>query len=298
MSRRSFLKCSMALGAAAVMPRGLLGAALPSVPRPGPDHLALLSDVHISGGLNGMMSGRLKTAVEQVLALPQMPQRVMVAGDCAHLRGNAGDYREYARRIKPLTDAGLPLHMTMGNHDHREHFWEELPRERPDARFAMHRQSMVVQGEHANWFLLDTLNQDDRESGELGKDQLEWLAAEVDARAGKPALILLHHDPLRDGKPASLIDAERLLALARPRRQVKAMFFGHTHIWSTKQDVSGIHLVNLPATGYTLWGRSFLGWVDCRVYGDNVLLEVHALNPNQKEHRQMVRLKWRSGAGQ
>jgi hypothetical protein len=293
-SRRDFLQGALAAGLAAVMPRVALAAATLPAPTPGPEHIAFLSDVHVSGGFNGTMAGRLTTAVNQVLALPQLPKRVFVAGDCAYLTGKADDYREYARRIKPLIDAGLPLHMTLGNHDHREHFWDVLPRERPDARFAMHRQSMVVPGEHANWFLLDTLNQDDRDSGELGKDQLEWLAAELDARRAKPALILLHHDPLRNGKPASLIDSERLLAIARPRRHVKAMFFGHTHIWSAVQDASGIHLVNLPATGYTLWMKSFLGWVDCRVYPDNAFLEIHTLNPRQAENRQVVRLNWRA----
>lgn len=288
-SRRGFLKCSLALGAAIAMPRTLVAAPPPIEP----DHVAMLSDVHVSGGFNGTMAGRLTTAVDQVLALPQKPKRVFVAGDCAYLTGKLDDYREYVRRIKPLTDAGLPLHMAMGNHDDRDHFWEALPREQPAGRLTMHRQSMMVSGQHANWFMLDTLNQDDRESGELGKQQLEWLAAELDARANKPALVLLHHDPLREGKPASLIDAEKLLALVRPRRQVKALFFGHTHIWSVKQDYSGIHLVNLPAVGFTLWMKSFLGWVDCRVYSDNAFIEVHALNARQKEHRQVVRIQWR-----
>jgi Icc protein len=296
LSRRDFLQRSLALGAAAMLPR-TLSAALPSPAATplAPDRLALLSDTHVSGSiLNTSMAHNLTTAVNQVLALPQAPQRVLISGDCAHLTGQSGDYKEYARRIKPLSDAGLPLNMTLGNHDHREHFWDILPKEQTDARFTMHRQSMVIPTTNANWFLLDTLNQDNRESGELGKDQLDWLAAELDAHTQKPALIMLHHDPLRNGKPATLIDAPLLLAIARPRRHVKAMFFGHTHIWSVTQDTSGIHLVNLPALGYTLWMKSFLGWVDARIYSDNAFLMVHALDPNQKENHQITHLTWRA----
>jgi hypothetical protein len=152
---------------------------------------------------------------------------------------------------------------------------------------------MVVQGEQANWFVLDSLNQDDKESGELGADQLDWLTANLDARAAKPAILMVHHDLVRDGKAGSLKDAEKLLALTRPRRHVKAIFFGHTHVWSATQDFSGIHLVNLPATGYTLWMRSFLGWVDCQIYANRASLTVRTLDADKKSNGQNLSLAWR-----
>jgi 3',5'-cyclic AMP phosphodiesterase CpdA len=240
------------------------------------------------------MRKRLSLAVQQVLALPQRPQQVLVAGDCAYLTGTDGDYREYVRRIQPLIDAGLPMHMTIGNHDDRDRFWEALPREQADSNHRIRRQSTVVSTRQANWFLLDSLNKTNKSPGELGSDQLEWLSAELDARPYKPAVIMLHHDPVRNGRPGSLTDSEHLLAITRPRRQVKALFFGHTHVWDVAQDRSGIHLVNLPATGYTLKMRSFVGWVSCQVYSAGAALKVHALNPRQAEHGQIVPLKWRA----
>jgi 3',5'-cyclic AMP phosphodiesterase CpdA len=259
------------------------------------DHIALLSDVHVSGSIFGRsMGNNLAGAVEQVLALPKAPQEILVAGDCAHLTGKGGDYKEFVRKIQPLADAGLPVHMTMGNHDDREHFWEALPGEEAEANAKLRRQSMVIEGTHANWFMLDSLNKTNSSPGELGKDQLEWLAAELDARASKPALIMLHHDPVRNGGQGSLADADALFAVTRPRRQVKAMFFGHTHVWSVVKDRSGMHLVNLPATGYTLWGRSFLGWVDCKVYKADATLKVHTLKANGKENGLTSVLKWRA----
>jgi 3',5'-cyclic-AMP phosphodiesterase len=289
-SRRDFVRWSLAFGAAVAMPRKWIAAA----PSPTSDHLALLSDVHVSGGIDGSMGRRLSVAVKQVLALPKPPQQVLVAGDCAFLKGKARDYQEYVRRMQPLIDAGLPLHMTIGNHDDRERFWEAVPREQTDASLNLRRQSMVVSAQHANWFLLDSLNKTNSSPGELGRDQLEWLSAELDARAEKPALLMLHHDPVRNGKTGSLRDSEQLLAITRARRHVKALFFGHTHVWNVAQDRSGIHLVNLPATGYTLFMRSFIGWVSCQVHGDGAVLKVHTLDPEARENGRIVRLAWRA----
>jgi Icc protein len=290
-SRRNFLvNCSLALGALA-LPRGLWSALEPE----GYDQLALLSDVHVSGSFfNGTMGRRLSSAVKQILSLPQRPQGVLVAGDCAHLRGKRGDYREYLERIQPIVDARLPLHVTLGNHDARDRFWDALPSDLASANAQLRRQSMIVSGRYANWFLLDSLDKTNKSPGELGREQLDWLEAELDARADKPALLMLHHDPIREGKQGALQDAPQLLAITRPRRHVKAIFFGHTHIWRTWQDPSGIHMVNLPATGYTLWMRSFIGWVSCRVYRDSALLKVHALNHREPEDGQVVHLRWRA----
>jgi 3',5'-cyclic-AMP phosphodiesterase len=291
-ARRDFLKWSLALGAAAGLPRLAKGTIVAPDP-PLYDHLALLSDIHVSGGLMSDMAKRFSTTLTQVLA--KNMQKVLVCGDCAYLTGNNEDYREYVRRMQPLLEAGLPLHMTLGNHDDRDRFWNALPREQPDAKVAIKRQSMVVEGAQANWFLLDSLNEDNKGFGELGADQLAWLSAKLDVLAGKPALLMVHHDLVRDGKPGALKDAEKLLAIARPRRQVKAIFFGHTHVWSATQDRSGIHLVNLPATGFTLWGKSFLAWLDCWVASDNATLTIRALEPANKYDGQTVLLKWRPG---
>jgi predicted phosphodiesterase len=288
-SRRGFLKWSLAFGAAATLPRVVKGAV--DSPHLTPfDHVALLSDVHVSGDV-GVMAARFSAAITQVLT--RKPQKVLISGDCAYLTGANEDYREYVRRIQPLIEAGLPLHMTLGNHDDRDRFWNALPREQPNAKIALKRQSMVVAGEQANWYLLDSLNEDNKGFGELGADQLEWLSAKLDELRNKPALLMVHHDLVRDGRPGALKDAEKLLAITRPRRHVKAIFFGHTHVWSATQDQSGIHLVNLPATGYTLWGKSFLAWTDCWIGSDNATLTIRALEASNKYDGQSVLLKWR-----
>ncbi len=288
-SRRHFLQTSFALGAAAV-PHGAL-AALKS---PDYDHISLLSDVHVSGRGAGKMGERLTQAIDGVLRLPTPPDKVLIAGDCAYLRGKRDDYREYVRLIQPLIAARLPLHMTLGNHDHRDNFWDALPSKHTAGPIGIERQAAIVPGRRANWFLLDSLHKTNEGEGELGSDQLQWLAAGLDQNAAKPALIMLHHNPDRDFDGGSLKDSKALMSILRPRRNVKAIFFGHTHIWSVTQDRCGIHMVNLPATGYTLFLRSFIGWVDCQVYDRGAALRVHALDRGEKEDGRVVKLGWRA----
>jgi Icc protein len=47
--------------------------------------------------------------------------------------GKRGDYEHFAKLIAPLRDAGLPLHLTMGNHDDRAVFYDVLKSEKPDS---------------------------------------------------------------------------------------------------------------------------------------------------------------------
>jgi len=81
--------------------------------------------------------------------------------------------------------------------------------------------------------------------GLLGQEQLDWLAGALDANRRKPALILVHHNPGTMASVSGLKTPRRFNAVIRPRKQVKAYIFGHTHVWQVTQDPSGIHLINL-----------------------------------------------------
>jgi len=237
------------------------------------------------------MAAYFEHASKQLLALRRRPAAVLVAGDCAHLKGKAADYEAFVRLTRPIADAGLPMHITLGNHDQRDNFWQAVGTEQADADLG--RQAGVVEGRHANWLLLDSLDKTNQGAGELGADQLDWLAAALDAHTDRPAILMLHHNPDHPKRGGSLRDSDALLEIARPRRHVKAICFGHTHVWETARDRSGIHMVNLPATGYTLWLRSFVGWTDWRVDGRGADLTVHAIKHADRDNNQTLRLEWR-----
>ncbi|MEI9897932.1 MAG: metallophosphoesterase [Chthoniobacter sp.] len=94
------------------------------------------------------------------------------------------------------------------------------------------RRVSIVEAGHANWFMLDSLDVTNQTPGRLGDEQRAWLAKALDARADKPALVMVHHNPVfADGNKTGLLDTAELIAILAPRRHVKALLFGHTHTW-------------------------------------------------------------------
>jgi Icc protein len=97
-------------------------------------------------------------------------------------------------------------------------------------------------------------------------------------------------------KPAAnegLIDTIPLLNVLLPRKQVKVWFFGHTHAYSHKQ-VEGLHLVNLPATGYLFAKNQPLGWMDMRVQPTGAKLQLNCLVANHPRQHDQLDLEWRT----
>jgi 3',5'-cyclic AMP phosphodiesterase CpdA len=265
---------------------------------------ALLSDPHIAADRALVVrdvrpAERLSDAVIGVLALPDALAGVIVNGDCAYDAGTPGDYAVCADLLAPLAAAGLPVHLTLGNHDDRANFLAVLGD--PDAASPVPgRHVTVVSAEGADLFLLDTLDQPDIIPGRLGPDQLAWLARELDARPDQPALVFGHHNldpvPLPEGEPPiGLLDTAELLAVLRPRRQVKAYVHGHTHTWGVAVDPSGLHVVSLPPVSSPLQAGDPAGWVRMHLRPEGARLVLHGLGPVHPAHGQTVDLAWRPG---
>ncbi|MEO6785359.1 MAG: metallophosphoesterase [Chthoniobacteraceae bacterium] len=296
LTRRAFLRRSIAAGA------GLLTfPALHALESDAdPDLWALLSDTHIAADRTAIlrdvnMTDHLEAAVKGVRALTRRPAGVFVNGDCAVLKGLAEDYATFSTLITPLREDGLPIHLTLGNHDDREVFWTSLKNARPAAPPLASRQVSVVEGARANWFLLDSLDQVNKTPGMLGDEQRAWLAKALDAHTAKPALVMVHHNPnpAASQKKTGLLDTEQLLAILLPRRHVKALIFGHTHTWRfAEQD--GLHLVNLPAVAYPFVATEVTGWVDVKLSEKSASLGLHAHDPQHAAHGKITEIAWRA----
>ena len=89
-----------------------------------------------------------------------------------------------------------------------------------------------------------------------------------------------------------LVDTEPLFKVLSPRPHVKALIFGHSHVWKVEQR-EGLHLVNLPPVAYVFAASNPNGWVDARVAADGLTLELRCLDPQHAQHGQRVQLKWR-----
>ena len=101
------------------------------------------------------------------------PAAAFFNGDCAYLHGLKDDYRQLAPLLDPIRKAGLPLHLSMGNHDDRTEFADVLADYRPEERPVEGHYVAVIPAERANWFLLDSLKKTNDTPGELGMPQIE-----------------------------------------------------------------------------------------------------------------------------
>jgi len=296
LTRREFLKRALLAGAVAAFTPSAW-ASLAAKPRD-PHTFAFFSDTHIASNpnerfLNVNMCDHLTRCIRQVAEWPVNPAAVIVNGDLAFLMGKPGDYATFSHIIMPLR-ALAPLHLSFGNHDDRDHFWAAFPADAAAQKDTLHRQAAVLSAERVNWFQLDSLDRTDSTPGKLGASQLDWLSQELDARPDKPAIVLVHHNPQFNNHTTGLMDTAELMERVVPRRQVKAIIYGHTHDWNiTKHEPSGIHLINLPPTSYPFLTGRPSGWVRMALAADSADFELRALDPKHPDHGKLHTLKWR-----
>lgn len=296
LSRRAFLGRSLLAGAGLLV-RGR-GFAAESTEPVDPHTWALLSDTHIAAdrakvNRNVVIAAHLEAVVRDVLAQSRRPTGALINGDLALNTGEAADYATFTDLIAPLRAARIPLHLALGNHDNRERFWAALRDDVTAKRPVVDRQVAFVPAARANWFILDTLDKTNSTPGLLGAAQLAWLARELDAHADKPALVVTHHNPTLDPAKVSIIDETALYAVLRPRRQVKAHFFGHSHVWSVVPDESGLHRINLPAVAYVFEATQPSGWVSAQLVPRGMTLQLRCVDPSYRRHGETRELAWR-----
>jgi len=286
------LRGALAAGAGLTFAPELLAAARPT----DANSWALLADPHIAAapasvnrGVN--MTEHLAAVAKEVTSLTERPAGAFVLGDCAFNKGLPADYAQFSKLLDPVRASGVPLHLTLGNHDERENFWTALQKQKVKRPIA-DRQAALVSTGPVNWIMLDSLAKTLQTPGLLGSEQLKWLAETLDANRTKPAVVLLHHNPGVEGN-IGLIDTPALLEVLRPRKQVKAWVFGHTHHWNISQDESGLHLVNLPPVSYIFRDGDPSGWVHATSRQDGMKLELRCVDQQDKAQGQVVDLKWR-----
>jgi 3',5'-cyclic-AMP phosphodiesterase len=294
-SRRRFLGQTLA-ATAALLAAGTLEATTRKRRR---HTWALLSDTHIAADRKTIahdinMTDNLLAISSEIRASTELPEHLLIAGDCAYNRGQIEDYQTFVELLKPLRTDGIPIHLALGNHDHREHFLKIVKPPRPARRSPGDHYVTLIESERANWFLLDSLEKTLSTPGLLGEQQLKWLAETLDRHPTKPALIVVHHNPVTGQVQAALKDTDALFAVLAPRKQVKAYFFGHTHRWNLSRHESGIHLVNLPTTAYVPDKTRATGWVQASLETEGITLELRCLEKNHPEHGRKTDLQWRA----
>lgn len=283
--------------------RFLAGGLGDDSPQNQPETWALLSDAHVAAdprqtrrGVN--MADGFREALDGVLSADARPAGLILSGDCAYLGGRSDDYATFSRLgVAPLAAAGVPMHLLLGNHDHRRRFRTALDAVAPPADALLSDRCVsVVEGRHARWFLLDSLDKTGNGGGRIGEAQLRWLSHALQTHDDRPALVMGHH-PIAFGPSllnlfnGDLRDGDRLWSVLRRHRHVKAYFYGHTHKW----DVSvrhGIHLVNLPTTAYTFLPGQPRAWVDARIGPRGAELRPRGVGRTRRRATESVCLRW------
>ncbi|MFO1488064.1 MAG: metallophosphoesterase [Verrucomicrobiota bacterium] len=294
LSRRAFLQRSLMAGLGLALAPSLRAAGIPR----NKNRWAFFSDVHIAADRAQIarqtnMADNFSAATRDLLAQTERPAGLFLTGDCAWNSGEPGDYATFAGLLDPLRGV-LPVHLLLGNHDNREHFWDAFKSEKAVKRPLADRQVALIKTARVNWFLLDSLEKTLSTPGLIGPDQLAWLEKSLDANRRQPAVLLVHHNLDAGEKSIGLKDTEALFQILRPRKQVKACVFGHTHNWDVATDSSGIHLVNLPPTAYVFKAGNPNGWVSALVEADGMELELRCLDAAHPAHGQKRNLKWRA----
>jgi hypothetical protein len=126
-------------------------------------------------------------------------------------------------------------------------------------------------------------------AGLLGAQQRAWLMEYLKTHREKPIILFVHHT-LGEGD-GDLLDASRLFEIIRPHRQVKAIFYGHSHAWQIGQR-ERVKLINLPALGYNFSEDQPVGWVDARFRRNGVDLTLHAIAGNRAQDGQTSSVRW------
>jgi 3',5'-cyclic AMP phosphodiesterase CpdA len=291
-SRRHFLKQATLGGASLLVAAARTAPAASDPLAPGAGiRLALLSDTHIPADRTNAYRGfrpweNLQRIVAEVVAA--QPQGVILCGDAARFDGQLADYEQLRSLLEPLA-AVAPVYIALGNHDDRTHFLRVFPQPpglRPDAGG---KHVTVIEFPTLRLLVLDSLLYVDRVAGLLGQAQRRWLARSLPEIQDRPAVIFVHHT-LGDGD-GDLLDADRLFHLLAPHPHVKAIFYGHSHVWEVgRQD--HLHLVNLPPTAYNFRDQDPVGWVLAQFHPQGVSLTLRASAGNRAEDGSITSLAW------
>jgi len=149
-------------------------------------------------------------------------------GDNLYGRERPSDYEEkFERPYKPLLDAGVSFHASLGNHDDPTQVNYEL---------------FNMGGERYYTFTKGPVQLFALDSTYMDPVQLEWLAIEL-AKSNAPWKIAFFHHPLYSSgqRHGSEIDLRELVEPLFIQHGVDVVFAGHEHFYERVHPQNGIH---------------------------------------------------------
>ncbi len=303
LSRRQLLRGGLALAAWTLGPHWARAQESPDVepPEMPPEILpplcdpectrwALLSDTHIAADPENHYRGfypyrNLQEVTAQIAC--DLPDGLVITGDLARLRGEAEAYENLKALLNPIA-AQRPIHLGLGNHDDRNDFFQAFGTGYDDDGAVENKHVVTTEMGPVRLIVLDSLLNVNWMTGKLGPQQRTWLETVLQTCDDRPTILFLHHT-----LNSELLDMRRLLEIIKPVPKIKAVVYGHSHKYGYSE-VAGIHLINLPATGFNLARRQPVGWVEARLTKDRGEFTLHAIGGQRENDGHTQMLAWRS----
>jgi len=291
-SRRDFLR-TLALSAGAALASGCARFRLPGRRPAKVSRWALLADTHVSRDPNDQQRGfrindNCQTVVEQIVEAS--PEGAVIIGDLARAEGRVDDYRVLQQLIEPMISR-MPVALVLGNHDHRDNFFKLFPERIGKPVAVKGKHTFIVEWNDLRFLMLDSLFVVNATAGLLGKTQRQWLERFLDQSDRRPTFLFVHHT-LSD-EDGALLDTDRFSQIVVPRKQVKAVFYGHTHNYKYDRIKGGLHLINVPAVAYSFRDSEPLGWVDARLTAEGGEFTLRSFASNTSLDGRTTTLDWR-----
>jgi 3',5'-cyclic AMP phosphodiesterase CpdA len=255
------------------------------------DHWVFLSDTHVPGDTKKVLHkycphNHFCQVRDEVLQLTEKPHGIIITGDFAFLQGQPEDYKNLKTLVTPYLEMEIPIHVSLGNHDNLNNFYGVFSEFRKEIPLVSNENVSILETPNCNLFIMDSLFEAEQGSGYFGRSQRDWLAKELDARKEKPALLFAHHNP------EDLVDNQHFWYVVKPRKQVKAYIYGHTHVY--QQSIrDNVHLINLPALGWEFQqGKQPLGWTDAVLSGNGIELTLHTIDKTRSDNKHVRQFTW------
>jgi Icc protein len=192
----------------------------------------VMSDLHVMppGELSMTLDtgARLEQAVDAVIARYGDADFCVLAGDLADL-GQPAAYEHLKAIIARLP---IPVHITLGNHDHRPAFVSVFGQ---DFLAETGKVDKVIDAKGYRIILLDS-SEPGRVDGVLETGQIAWLQARLAEARDRPVIVVLHHnanalhiesDDIRILEPDAFLDA------LKTHPDIRQVIAGHVHLTST-----------------------------------------------------------------
>lgn len=187
-----------------------------------------ITDTHLTGPGKRLYDldphERLQLCIEDINRNHADAAFAIVTGDLAHV-GEIAAYRALRRALETLC---LKTYLLLGNHDSRRNFLEVFPESPRDVNGFV---QFAFDTPIGRFVCIDS-NEPDVPWGVVCEPRLTWLAAELEAAAGRPVYLFVHHPPFPVGlkrmDEISLQEPEKFAAVVAGH-DIRHLFFGHLH---------------------------------------------------------------------